>query len=72
MEIKGCGKRNANLTFYVVPKEPKSRHRVSGLACGQQAETSGGRGVLLCAECADGYRFKSPKQKPLAKSATAA
>jgi len=72
MEIKGCGKRKTSLTFYVVSAEPKSRHRVSGLACGQRAETAGGRGVLLCAECADGYGFKPSKQKPLARGTTAA
>jgi len=72
MEIKGCGKRNAVLTFYVVPKEPKSKHRASGLACGQRAESSGGRGVLLCVECAEGYGFKSSKQKLLAMGTTAA
>jgi hypothetical protein len=61
MDIKGCGKRSVVLTFYVVPDELKSRHRVEGLACGQRAETIRGRGVLLCAECADAYGFNLSK-----------
>jgi hypothetical protein len=64
MDIKGCGRRNVSLTFYVVPKEPESRHRLEGLFCGQRAETKLGRGVLLCAACADRHGFRPPKRKP--------
>ena len=65
MEIKGCGERNASLTFYAVPEEPKSRHRWEGLACSQRAEdTMSGRGLLLCAECANAYGFRLAKQHP--------
>ena len=53
MRIKGCGKRNVSLTFYVV--EPKSRDRVEEFACGQRVEATVGRGILLCAACAAAY-----------------
>ena len=52
MEINGCGKRNVELTFYLLPNQPMSKHRVSPPACGQRAESLVGRGVLLCADCA--------------------
>jgi hypothetical protein len=55
MGIKGCGKRRVNLTFYLVPKEPKSRDRVEEFACGQRVEATIGRGILLCAACAAAY-----------------
>jgi hypothetical protein len=55
MEIKGCGKGRVNLTFYVVPKPPKSRDRVEEFACGQRVEATIGRGILLCAACAAAY-----------------
>jgi hypothetical protein len=33
MDIKGCGKRT-ELTFFVLPGQPKLKHRVVGLTCG--------------------------------------
>lgn len=61
MEAKGCGKRNVSLTFYLLPREPASQHRVSSLACGEPGESLGGRGVLLCADCADANGLKPRK-----------
>jgi len=63
MDIKGCGKSSETLTFHVLPKEPMSKHHVIDLACGQRAESSGGRGVLLCHQCAGLYGFKVFKRE---------
>ena len=58
MDIKGCGKRNETLTFFVLPKEPTSVRPVVGLACGQKAERGDSRGVLLCGACAELHGFQ--------------
>jgi len=71
MEIKGCGKRRAVLTFYLLPGEPKSKHRVSGLSCGQQGEVSVGRGVLLCMDCATVHGLRPTTPQANAKVAAA-
>jgi hypothetical protein len=52
MQIKGCGYRNSQLTFYRLPGVPKSPDSISRLACGDRAESRGDRGVVLCVNCA--------------------
>jgi hypothetical protein len=63
MEVRGCGKRDVELTFYLTRGMPFSRDRVSGLVCGEHAESRGGRGVLLCRDCAElhGLKLKKPE-----------
>jgi len=69
MEIRGCGKRDVELTFYLIPGQPMSGHRVSPLFCGQRAEGSGRRGLLLCANCAELHGLKQTKPKTGANAA---
>jgi len=61
MQIRGCGRRSVELTFYLLPGVPKSGHDAPPLACGQHAESRGSRGVLLCPDCADLHGLKSGK-----------
>jgi len=63
MELTGCGKRHVELTFYLLPRLPMSRHYASPLACGQRAESRGARGLLLCAGCAELHGLKQSKPK---------
>ena len=60
MDIKGCGKRDVGLTFYLLRSATKStQDKFDRIACGQLAETTGGsRGVLLCERCAGLHGFK--------------
>jgi hypothetical protein len=52
MEVKGCGERGVELTFYRVRGMLVSRRRVLPLTCGERAESPAGHGVLLCPDCA--------------------
>jgi hypothetical protein len=61
MKLKGCGKRGVELTFYRVRGMLVSRRRVPPLTCGERAESRGGRGVLLCPDCADLHGLKPGK-----------
>ena len=70
MEFTGCGKRDVELTFYRIPRLPMSRHRVSRICCGERAESSGGRGMLLCADCAELHGLKQGKLKGSANAAS--
>jgi hypothetical protein len=58
MKVNGCGNRSVELTFYLLPRQPMSMYRALPLACGQRAESRGGRGVLLCADCAERHGLK--------------
>jgi hypothetical protein len=61
MEVRGCRKRDVELTFYLVRGMRMSRDSLSPFACGQQAESRGGRGLQLCADCADAHGLKPRK-----------
>ena len=54
MLIKGCGKKNVVLTFYRLHADTGSTtHRFERIACGQEAESCGGYGVVLCSHYAE-------------------
>jgi len=65
MRVKGCGKRSVELTFYLLPGVRRLRLRASPLACGQYAESLGGRGILLCLDCADAHGLTRTSRKPV-------
>jgi hypothetical protein len=63
MEVRGCGKGDVELTFDLVRAMRMSRDSLSPLACGQRSESRGGRGVLLCGDCAElhGLKLRKPE-----------
>jgi hypothetical protein len=66
MDVRGCARRDVELTFYLVPGMRRSRDRISSLACGQRAESRGRRGVLLCRDCVElcGLTLKKAETEP--------